>query len=66
MAYAGLPCGSDGKESACNAEDIGLIPGSVRYPGEGSGYPLSPAWRIPWTEEPRGLQSMRPQSDTTE
>ena len=29
--------GSDGKESACNAEDLGSIPGSGRSPGEGSG-----------------------------
>ena len=36
----GLPCGSDGKESACNAEDRGSIPGSERSPGEGRGYPL--------------------------
>ena len=28
------------KESACNAEDLGLIPGSGRYPGEGNGNPL--------------------------
>ena len=34
------PCGSDGKESACNAGDPSLIPGSVRYHGEGNGYPL--------------------------
>ena len=33
-------CGSDGKESACNAGDLGLIPGSGRSPGEGNGYPL--------------------------
>jgi len=32
--------GSDGKESACNAGDLGLIPGSGRSPGEGLGYPL--------------------------
>ena len=32
--------GSDGKESACNAGDLGLIPGSGRSPGEGNGYPL--------------------------
>ena len=32
--------GSDGKESACNAEDLGLIPGFGRAPGEGNGYPL--------------------------
>ena len=32
--------GSDSKESACNAGDSGLIPGSGRCPGEGNGYPL--------------------------
>ena len=32
--------GSDGNESACNARDLGLIPGSGRSPGEGKGYPL--------------------------
>ena len=31
--------GSDGKESACNAEDPGLIPGLGRSPGEGNGNP---------------------------
>ena len=36
----GFPGGSDGKESACNAGDLGLIPGSGRSPGEGKGYPL--------------------------
>ena len=32
--------GSDGKESACNTGDLGLIPGLGRCPGEGNGYPL--------------------------
>ena len=32
--------GSDGKESICSMEDLGLIPGLGRYPGEGKGYPL--------------------------
>ena len=32
--------GSDGKESACNAGDPDLIPGSGRSPGEGNGNPL--------------------------
>ena len=32
--------GSDGKESACNMGDPGLIPGLGRSPGEGNGYPL--------------------------
>ena len=36
----GLPGGSDGKASACNAEDLGSIPGSERSPGEGNGNPL--------------------------
>ena len=36
----GLPCGSAGKESACNAGDLGLILGLDRSPGEGKGYPL--------------------------
>ena len=36
----GLPCGSAGKESTCNAVDLGSIPGLGRSPGEGKGYPL--------------------------
>ena len=36
----GFPGGSDGEESACNAADPGLIPGSGRSPGEGNGNPL--------------------------
>ena len=32
--------GSDGKQSARNAEDLGSIPGLGRAPGEGKGYPL--------------------------
>ena len=36
----GLPCGSAGKESACNAGDLSLILGLGRSPGEGNGYPL--------------------------
>ena len=36
----GSPGGSDGKLSACNAEDSGLIPGSGRSPGEGNGNAL--------------------------
>ena len=35
-----FPGGSDGKESACNAGDLGSIPGLGRSPGEGHGYPL--------------------------
>ena len=36
----GFPCGSDSKESACNAGDPGSIPGSGRSPGEGNSNPL--------------------------
>ena len=36
----GFPGGSAGKESACNAGDLGPIPGLGRSPGEGHGYPL--------------------------
>ena len=36
----GFPGVSDGKESACNAGDPGLIPGLGRSPGEGNGYPI--------------------------
>ena len=32
------------KESTCNAGDHGLIPGSGRSPGEGTGYPLQYSW----------------------
>ena len=35
-----LPDGSDGKESAYNAGDLGSIPGLGRSPGEGNGNPL--------------------------
>ena len=38
--FLSFPCGSAGKESACNAEDLGLIPGLRRSPGEGNDYPL--------------------------
>ena len=36
----GLPCGSAGKESACNVGDLGSIPGLERSHGDGKGYPL--------------------------
>ena len=36
----GFPSSSAGKESACNAGDLGSIPGVGRFPGEGKGYPL--------------------------
>ena len=36
----GFPGGSEVKASACNAGDLGSIPGSRRFPGEGNGNPL--------------------------
>ena len=39
MRYVGFPRGSDGKESACSAGDLSLIPRSGRSLGEGNGYP---------------------------
>ena len=36
----GFPHASDGKESACNAGNLGLIPGLGRCPEEGNGYPI--------------------------
>ena len=56
----GFPDVSDGKESACNAEDPGPVPG-LGTSGGGNGNPLQYvfAWRIPWTGEPGyRLQSM--------
>ena len=55
----GFPGGSDGKESACNAGDPGLIPGPGRSPGEGNGNS--------WTEDPGGYSPWGcKESDTTE
>ena len=47
------------KESVCNAGDLGTIPGSGRYPGEGMATQSNIlAWRILCTEEPGRLQPM--------
>ena len=40
QVFLGFPCGSAGKESACNVEDLSLIPGLERSLGEGKGYPF--------------------------
>ena len=54
----GFPGGSEGKASACNAGDLGSIPGLGRSPGEGNETHSSIlAWEIPRTEEPGRLQS---------
>ena len=55
----GLPWWLSGKESTCNAGDLGSMPGWGRSPGEGNGNPLQySCLEIPWTEEPGGPQSM--------
>ena len=52
----GFPSGSDGKESFCNAGDLGSIPGWGRSPREGNCYHFSIlGWRILRTEEPGWL-----------
>ena len=63
--------GSESKESAFNAEDMGLIPGSGRSPGERYGWLHHSsilAWRIPWTKGtlPGYSPCGRKESDTTE
>ena len=40
LSTCGFLGGSDGKDSACSAGDLGSIPGLGRSPGEGKGYPL--------------------------
>ena len=55
----GFPDGSEVKNPAANAGDLGSIPETGRSPGEGNGNSLQySCWKIPWTEEPGGLQSM--------
>ena len=61
--------GSDGKESACSAGNLGLIPGLGRSPEEGHGYPF----QYSCLENPHGQRSLvgysqwsRTESDTTE
>ena len=51
-----IPYSSEGNESACNAGDLGLIPGWESREGN-SNLLQYLAWEIPWTEEPGGLQS---------
>ena len=54
----GFPGGSEVKASARNAGNLGSIHGLGRSPGERNGNPLQySSWRIPWTEDPGGLQS---------
>ena len=62
--FLGFPCGSAGKESACNARDLGLIPGLGRFPWRRERLP-TPMF---WPGEFHGLCSLcgRKELDTTE
>ena len=51
---SGLPGGLDGRESACSAGDMGLIPGLERSPGGRHGYPL----QYSCLENPHGQRSL--------
>ena len=59
VLYWGFPGGSDGKESAHNVGDLGLIPELGRSPGEGKGYPLQYSGLENSTDEFMGLQRVR-------
>jgi len=55
----GFPCGSAGKESACNVGNLGSIPGLGRSPGEGKGYPLQYSGLENSMDLSMGLQRVR-------
>ena len=55
----GFPGSSAGKESTCNAGDLGSVPGSGRSPGEGIGYPLQYSWVSLVTQMVKNLHAMR-------
>ena len=61
----GFPGGSDSKESACNAGDLGSIPGSGRSPGKRNGYPCQYSWGFPGGSNGKRicLQCRRPRFD---
>ena len=59
VLIAGLPCWLSGKESTCDAGSVGSIPGSGRtLEREMAAHSGIPAWEIPWTGKPSGLQPM--------
>ena len=55
----GFPGSSAGKESACNAGDPSLIPGSGRSTGEGIDYPLQDSWASLVAQLGKNLPAMR-------
>ena len=63
--FLAFPGGSDGKESACNAGDLGSIPGLGKPLEKGMATHSSILdWRIPWTEELGRLQLIGLHSQT--
>ena len=62
LVYMVFPCGSAGKESACNTGDLGSIPRLGRCPGECKGYPLQYSGLENSMNCPRGCK----ESDATE
>ena len=58
MGIMGIPGGLVVKNPPANAGDVGSVPGSGRSPGKGNGNSSILAWKIPWTEEPGGPQSV--------
>ena len=57
--FMGFSGGSDGKKSACNAGDLGSVPGLGRSPGEGIGYPLQYLWTSLVAQMVKNLPAMK-------
>ena len=57
--FLGFPGGSAGKESACTAGNLGLIPGLGRSPGEGIDYPLKYSWASLVAQTVKNLPGMQ-------
>ena len=55
----GFPCSSAGKESTCNAGDLGSIPGSGRSPAEGIGSPRQDSWASLLAQSVESLPAMQ-------
>ena len=65
MGFSGSSVVKNPPANAGNIRDAGLIPGLGRSTGEGHGPLQYSSWRIPWTEEPGGLQSTGSQKSWT-
>ena len=65
--HRSCPGGTTVKNSPANTQKVDLIPTSGRSPGEENGNHSSIlTWKIPWTEEPGGLQTMRVSKSQTQ